>query len=187
MSFRVIVVPGRGTKLFSVTAAMLKGLATLFHPTNPRVDKDGVVVPMQQLGVDDTAGKVMYSIKVKLGDGAGGQMVLGDNPDGLALKAESANLWHRRMGDINGKSLDVLRKEPGNGVDYTGTVKAGDSCSLRIITQQIHPNQATEAFCAPSSTRPLTPWAPSNLKHWAISGTPPSSLTRRPSGRMSTS
>ena len=67
MSFRVIVVPGRGTKLFSVTAAMLKGLATLFHPTNPRVDKDGVVVPMQQLGVDDTTGKVMYSINVKLG------------------------------------------------------------------------------------------------------------------------
>ena len=47
---------------------------------------------MQQLGVDDTTGKVMYSIKVKLGGGAGDQMVLGDNPDGLALKAESANL-----------------------------------------------------------------------------------------------
>ena len=83
------MVPGLGTNLFSVTAAMLKGL---FHPTNPRLEKDGVVVPMQQLGVDDTTGNVMYYIKVKLGDGAGDQMVLGDNPDGLALKAESANL-----------------------------------------------------------------------------------------------
>ena len=61
------MVPGLGTNLFSVTAAMLKGVATLFHPTNPRLEKDGVVVPMQQLGVDDTTGKVMYSIKVKLG------------------------------------------------------------------------------------------------------------------------
>ena len=52
ISFRVIAVPGLGTNLFYVTADMLKGLATLFHPTNPRLEKDGVVVPMQQLGVD---------------------------------------------------------------------------------------------------------------------------------------
>ena len=54
-----------------MTTAMLKGLTTLCHPTNPRLQKDGVVVPMQQLGVDDTTSKVMYSIKVKLGGGAG--------------------------------------------------------------------------------------------------------------------
>ena len=95
MSFRVIGVPGLGSNLFSVTAAMLKWVATLFHPTDPRLEKDGVVAPILQLGVDDTTGKVMYSIKVKLGSGAGDQMVLGDNPDGLA---ESANLWHRRKG-----------------------------------------------------------------------------------------
>ena len=45
ISFRVNVVPGLGTNLFSVTAAMLKGVATLFHPTNPRLEKDGVVCP----------------------------------------------------------------------------------------------------------------------------------------------
>ena len=54
-------------------------------------------------------------------------MALVDNPDGLALKTESANLWHRRMGHINGKSLDVLRKGTGNGVDYTGALKDCDS------------------------------------------------------------
>ena len=51
------------------------------------------------------------------------------------MKAKSANLWHRRMGHINGKSLDVLRKEPGNGVDYTGAVKDCDSCPLGKSTQ----------------------------------------------------
>ena len=71
ISFRVIVVTGLGTNPFSVTAAMPKGMSTLFHPTNPSLGKDGVVVPMQQLGVDDTTSKVMYSIKVKLGGGAG--------------------------------------------------------------------------------------------------------------------
>ena len=53
ISFRVIVVPGLGTNLFSETATMLKGLTTLFQPTNPRLEKNGVVVPMQQLRVDD--------------------------------------------------------------------------------------------------------------------------------------
>ena len=104
---------------------------------------------MQQLGVGDTTGKVMYSIKVKLGGGAGDQMVLGDNPDGLALKAESANLWHRRMGHINGKSLDVLRKEPANGIDYTGAVKDCDSCPLGKSMQQPHPKQATYGVLRP--------------------------------------
>ena len=42
----------------------------------------------------------MCSIEVKLGGGAGGQMVLGRAPDGFALKSESAELWHRRMGYI---------------------------------------------------------------------------------------
>ena len=91
----------------------------------------------------------MYSIKVKLGGGAGDQMVLGDNPDGLALKAESANLCHRRMGYIDGKSLDVLRKESGNGVDYTGAVKDCDSCPLGKSTQQPHPKQATYGVLRP--------------------------------------
>ena len=181
------MVQGLGTNLFSVTAAMLKGLATLFHPTNPRLEKDGVVVPMQQLGVDDTTGKVMYSIKVKLGGGAGDQMVLGDNPDGLALKAEYAKLWHRRMGHINDKSLDVLRKEPGNGIDYTGAVKDCDSARSARARNNLIRNKPPTAFCTPSSSRPLTPWAPYNLKHWAVSGTPPCSLTRRPSGSRSTS
>ena len=100
------------------------------------------------MGVDDTADKVMYSITVKLRGRAGDQMVLRDNPHGLALKAESANLWHRRMGHIDGKGLDVLRKEPGNGVDYTGAVKDCDSCPPGKRTQQ--PKQATYGVLRPS-------------------------------------
>ena len=68
---------------------------------------------------------------------------------GLALKADSANLWHRHMGHINGKNVDVLRKEPGNGVDDTGSVKDCDSCLLGKSTQQPHPKQATYGVLRP--------------------------------------
>ena len=113
-------------------------------------------------------------------------MVLGDNPDGLVLKAESANLWHRRMGHIKGKSVDVLRKEPGNGVDYTGEVKGCDSCPLGKSTQEPHPKQATYGVLRPFRLTTVDTLGP-YLKHWAVSGTPPSSLTRRRCGRRSTS
>ena len=85
VSFRVVLVPDLGTDLFSVTAAMQKGVATLFHPVNPRLESWDVVIPMQTCGVDDATGKLMCSIEVKLGGGAGGQMVLRRAPDGLAL------------------------------------------------------------------------------------------------------
>ena len=93
-------------------------------------------------------------------------MVLGDNPDGLALKAESANLWYRCMGRINGKSLDVLRKEPGNSVDYTGAVKDCDSCPLGKSTQQPHPKQATYGVLRPfqlMTVDTLGPFQPQSL------------------------
>ena len=73
-----------------MTAAMQKGVVTLFHQANPRLESEDVVIPIQTCGVDDATGKLMCSIEVKLGGGAGGQMVLGRAPDDLALKSESA-------------------------------------------------------------------------------------------------
>ena len=97
---------------------------------------------MQPCGVDDTTGKLMCSIEVKLGGGAGGQMVLGRAPDSLDFKSESAELRHRSMGHINHKSLDVLRKEPASGVDYTGDLKDCGTCPIGKSAQQSYPNQA---------------------------------------------
>ena len=143
VSFRVVSVPELGTSLFSVTAAVQKGVGTLFHPANSRLESGDVVIPMQTCGVNDATGKLMCSIEVKLGGGAGGQMVLGRAPDGLALTSESAELWHRRMGHINHKSLDVLNKKPASGVDYTGDLKNCSTCPLGKSAQQPHPRQAT--------------------------------------------
>ncbi|CAB1104785.1 unnamed protein product [Ectocarpus sp. CCAP 1310/34] len=163
VSFRVILVPGLGTNLFSVTLAMLKGMATLFHPDNPRLESRDVVFPMQTLGVDATTGKRIYSIEVKLGGEPEGPTILGDAPDALALKVESADLWHRRMGRINGKSLDVLRKKQVNSVDYTGDVKDCSVCPLGKSAQQPHPKQATYGVLRPfqhvsvHTLRPFTP------------------------------
>ena len=143
VSFRVASVPDLGSIPFSVTAAMQKGVATLFHPANPGLESGNVVIPMQACGVDDATGKLMCSIEVNLEGGAGGQMVLGQAPDGLVSKSESAELWHRRMGHINHKSLDVLKKGPASGVDFTGNLKNCSTCLIGKCAQQPHLKQAT--------------------------------------------
>ena len=75
----------------------------------------------------------MCSFKVELGGG----------PGGLAMRAESADLWHRRMGHIKRKSTDVLRRTPGSGVDYNGDTQACDVGAVGKSKQQAHPKQAT--------------------------------------------
>ena len=55
--------------------AMQKGVATLFHPSNPRLELGDVVIPMQTCGVDDATGKLMCFIEMKLGGGVRDQMV----------------------------------------------------------------------------------------------------------------
>ena len=59
------------------------------------------------------------------------------------MRAESADLWHRRLGHINSRSLDVVRKVEGSGIDYTGNVKACDVCAIGKNAQQPHPKKAT--------------------------------------------
>ena len=84
---------------------------------------------MNLLGADKKTGKLLCFVKVELGGVTGG----------FALRAESADLWHRRMGHINRRGMDVLRKLLGNGIEYTGDIQACDVCSVGKSNQLAHP------------------------------------------------
>ena len=93
-------------------------------------------------------------------------MALGRAPDGLAPTSESAELGHRRMGHINHKSLDVLRKKPSSGVDYTGDLNNCSTCPFEKSAQQPHPKQATYNVLRPFplvSVDTLGPFTPKSL------------------------
>lgn len=66
VSISAIVAPGLGIKQFSVTSEMLKGFATHFRPSNLRLAIGGIVLPMQQLGIEETAGEMLFSTEVHL-------------------------------------------------------------------------------------------------------------------------
>ena len=87
-SFHAVVVPGMGANLFPVTEAMQNGVASIFHQGKPRFDVDDIVLPMNRSGADEATGNLLCSIKVELGGVTGG----------FALRAESVDMWHRRMG-----------------------------------------------------------------------------------------
>ena len=95
----------------------------------------------------------LYSFKLTLTDG--------DSAAGVALRAESANLWHRRVGHINGRYLDGLRRVPGNGVEVTANCSRATSVpsgkALRSLTRNTR------------KTTSRSPFSLSQLMSWALS------------------
>ena len=84
------------------------------------MEYDDVVLPMNVLGTVETTGRLPCSFDLELGRGTGG----------LALRAESALVRKQLMGHINRKSMDVLRKQAGNGVAYKEGIEACDVCAV---------------------------------------------------------
>lgn len=128
-AFPAIVVPGLGRNLFSVAMSSTAGVVAVFDSVQPRLEIADVVLPMARLGDDHT----LYSFS----------MDLVRDSAGAAMRAESADLWHRRMGHINSKSMAVLRGVPDNGVEYDGDVAACDVCAIGKSAQQAHPKRAS--------------------------------------------
>ena len=74
---------------------LVDGVVSIFDMTNPRLEKHNHILPLQELGHD------LYSFSLDLGGGG--------NETELAMKAvANANLWHRRLGHLNRKSLSLL-------------------------------------------------------------------------------
>ena len=58
------------------------------------------------------------------------------------MRTELADVWHRRLEHINSRSLDVLRKVEGDGIDHSCNVEAFDVCAVGKSAQQAHPKKA---------------------------------------------
>ncbi|CAN0421397.1 unnamed protein product, partial [Scytosiphon promiscuus] len=129
ISLSVYIVPGLGRNLMSVKASANKGVVTIFENERSRLQVAESVLPLTPPVSED-----LYSFELKFSDGS-------DN-NGVAFRAESANLWHRRVGHVNARYLDVLRRIGGNGVEFTGDLQSCDVCAIGKSSQQPHPKVA---------------------------------------------
>ena len=155
----IVVVPGLGRNLFSVPQAALQGAITTFAADASRIETDSFVLPFKQVG----GTRDLYWFNLEL-----------DTPD-LVLQAtriHTADNWHRCMGHINAKSLELLNKADGNGMCFVREVSDCDVCA--IGNTPVAPNELTRRKPASMSAILLgwstpTSWDLFHLQRWEAS------------------
>ena len=131
ITFSAFVVPGLGRNLFSVHTAVTKDVVTVFDSVNPRFEIGNTVIPLKPPSPPNN----LYSISMDFASTV--------DAAGVALRTESAALWHRRIGHKNTRSMDILRKEKGNRVEYTGDLPTCEVCALGKSAKQAHRKRAS--------------------------------------------
>ena len=127
----VLIVPGLGRNLFSVKQASRNGVISIFDKYNPRLEANNFTLPLQKLEND------LYFFSLDLVSGSSA-------PELATQAAATATLWHRRMGHLNRKSLDLLKKVNNNGVSFDGTVPDCGVCAVGESRQRAHPKTANQ-------------------------------------------
>ena len=57
----------------------------------------------------------------------------------------NAELWHRRLGHLNKRTLDFMQRRDGNGITFDGTLADCDVCAVGKSHQLAHPKKAENA------------------------------------------
>ena len=84
----------------------------------------------------------------------------------------NAKLWHRRLGHLSRRSLELMQRHDGKGITFDGTIADCDVCALGKGQQLAHPKKDQHA----SITRPfhlcycdlMGPFTPQILREFQI-------------------
>ena len=136
---QILVVPTIGRNLFSVKTATRNGIVLIFDRENPRLEAFGVTLPLS--GEQDN----LHTFVHDLGADSYGATKLATNA------MSNAELWHRRLGHLNRRNLELLQRHDGNGINFDGTIADCDVCAVGKGQQLAHPKEAQHA----SITRPF--------------------------------
>ena len=151
VNMRALVVPGLGRNIFAPTAELRNGVRFVLEK-KPYLTIRGTVIPLKQ----DPRDQGMCSLDITFQRDSHGELgksegVSPDSGSGVVYTATtSASVWHRRLGHMNPRNMEVLRNKKGNGVEYTGTISGCDICSVTKSKQQAHPKKSTR-----KTTRPM--------------------------------
>ena len=117
----ILIVPGIECNIFSLKTAARKGIVSIFDVNKPRLEAWDITVPFR--GENDD----LYSFKLHLSaDGYAGKE--------LAINAvTNAQVWHRRLGHLNTRSLELMSRKNGNGVAFTSFFADCDACAVGKI------------------------------------------------------
>lgn len=103
----VLYIPGLATNLLSVSKLNQNGFDVLFTSKGASIFPSGGCQVTGNVIATGSCNKGMYKLDVSSSTAL------------LTTSKESAMLWHRRLGHINVKCLNIL-KNKNIGIDYTG-------------------------------------------------------------------
>ena len=112
---------------------------------NPHLTIGGIIIPLEQ----DPREQGMCSLDIMFRRNPQDELldkrerVSHDDVPGVVYAATAdADIWHRRLGHMNPRRMELFRQKEGNGVEYTRTVSDCDICALSKSRQQAHPKKA---------------------------------------------
>ena len=125
--------PGIGRNLFSAKSPKKKGVISIFDFDNPRLELSGIIVLLR--AEDGNLCTLVFDL------GA-------DSHEGKELANNAmtnAQLWHRRLGHLNKRSLELMQRLDGNAVTFDGSIDHCHVCVMGKRPQLAHPKKVKHA------------------------------------------
>ena len=153
INLRALVVPSLECNIFASTAELKNGVRFVLEVGNPHLTIGGIIIPLKQNPRDQGMCSLNIIFQRNLQDELLGKpegVSHGDVTGVVYAATADADIWHQRLGHMNPRNMELLRRKEGNGVEYTGTVSDCDICALSKSRQQAHPKKSTR-----TTTRPM--------------------------------
>ena len=122
MRVNALIVPGLGRHIFSPTSLIRKGLRCLIQEQNPHLAIEDVTIPLIQPSDDQGMGTLGISLtdsnqtiaEPPTTAGPTGDIAIAAAPNPPISKcfATIGNTWHRRLGHLNFRSMDIYARTP---------------------------------------------------------------------------
>lgn len=132
VDFRSLVVSRLGRNIFSSFDEATRRFNTTIEAGYSHLNKNNIDAPPQPRG--EHIGIVSFRMKV----GARSSAQKTPTPAMALASHVHADLSHRHLGHMNPRSMEVLRKKDGSGVDLTDTLSDGDIRHVNKSRQKAH-------------------------------------------------
>jgi len=151
-----LIVQGLGRNIFSFTSLSKTGLRCVVEDKTPHLTIRDAVISLTH--TRPLTPRHVHARRLFPTDGhqpsgitcAGVKLDIFRERQPSCSVAVSADSWHRRLGHIDPRSMDVLRKDPDAGVAYNGNPSPFHVCQIGKHKQCSHPKQSTRELSRPA-------------------------------------
>ena len=144
-----LIVPGLGRNIFSPTSLLKKGLRCVVEESTPHLTIQGKVIPLTQDPRDQGMCTLDITFEQNVQPSGTKSLVPHQKQsqthtaNAVCFTLVSADTWHRRLGHLNARSLDILRKGHGyrGGLSRQSLALAGSARSRNTSSPPTRSNR----------------------------------------------